>query len=437
MPKRKAEAQLKREKVEEEEQPEEQRKAAVDDEGDDAKDDDGKADDDSSDEGESNDDEDEDEDDSDDDDSDSDDDSCPDASASEAESDDDEEGEAYKEVNVQFEFFDPQERDFLGLKALLNTYLDGQQYDCSGLVDAIIRQTAVGTVVKSSEEDDPFAVLTAFNTSRGPAAGSSWLGQLRSYLRDHCPDEATRGKLDKARTDRRIQSRSGQTYMDWTAFQDRLDDGPLLCLSSSLGGGAATGAFSDAGTALLVSERLINCPPQLAPPLMQMLMEEIEGAARDEDYPAEEREEFAFRRYLHVTRVYTDTLEGGEAEEDGENGSAGGAGGSGGSNLNKSSFRGKKGNGGAAGKEQLVVYVRPEDEYLHQVCSWSFTFPLEGRPVAKGDLRPLRAVMCVSAERVGEARAMMDLVVGNMMAEGAEGGKRVDKAREKAGGKGL
>lgn len=31
--------------------------------------------------------------------------------------------------------------------------------------------------------------------------------------------------------------------------------------------------FSGPGTGLLVSERLINCPPQLAPPMMQMLME--------------------------------------------------------------------------------------------------------------------------------------------------------------------
>ncbi|GFR40420.1 hypothetical protein Agub_g994, partial [Astrephomene gubernaculifera] len=359
MPKRKAEAEAKRD--EEEEQPEEQPN-----DDDDSEDEDFSAEeaseDDSDNEGEG----DEGEDSDDDDESGSgSDDSAPEASSSEAESEDDEEGEAYKEVNVQFEFFDPQERDFLGLKALLTTYLDGLQYDCSGLVDAIIKQTAVGTVVKSSEDDDPFALLSAFNTTRGPAAGSAWLGQVRDYLRSRCSDPDTRDKLDKA--------------------------------------------LSGPGTALLVSERLINCPPQLAPPLVQMLLEEIEGAAADEDYPEEEREEFRFQRYLHFTRVYTDPQEDGEeAGQDGEGGAGAGP------SAPRQAAEKKTGKA----KSPLIVYVRPEDEYLHQVASWSFTFPVEGRPVAKGDLRPLRAVMCVEAGRMAEARAMMDLVVGNMMAEG-------------------
>lgn len=55
---------------------------------------------------------------------------------------------------------------------------------------------------------------------------------------------------------------------------------------------------------------------------------------------------------------------------------------------------------------------------MPQVCSWSFTFPIEGRPVAKGDLRPLRCVMGVEARRMAEARAMLDHMVGNVMAEG-------------------
>ncbi|GLC38993.1 hypothetical protein PLESTM_000824400 [Pleodorina starrii] len=356
MPKRKAEAPLKRDEEEEEQQPD----AAEDGDGSDS---DGagetvpEGDDDSGSGSSDDEDEGEDDDDDDSDDDGSDDDSCPEASSSEAESEDDEDGEAYKEVNVQFEFFDPQERDVLGLKALLNTYLDGQQYDCSGLVDAIIRQTAVGTVVKSSEEDDPFALLTAFNTARGPAASSPWLAQLRDYLAARCPDAATKTKLEQA--------------------------------------------LAGPGTALLVSERLINCPPQLAPPLVQMLMEEIEGAATDEDYPKEEREEFSFQRYLHVTRVYTDPGEEAEGDQD-----------------------------------PLIIYVRPEDEYLYQVCSWSFTFPVEGRPVAKGDLRPLRAVMCVEAGRVAEARAMMDLVVGNMMAEEEGEGQEAAAGAAAAGGKG-
>lgn len=42
-------------------------------------------------------------------------------------------------------------------------------------------------------------------------------------------------------------------------------------------------AWEAQGTGLVVSERLINCPPQLAPPLQQNLFEEIRAAAEDEE----------------------------------------------------------------------------------------------------------------------------------------------------------
>ena len=45
-----------------------------------------------------------------------------------------------EEVDVDFEFFDPQEIDFHGLKALLQTYLDGSTFNCSELVDTVIKQ---------------------------------------------------------------------------------------------------------------------------------------------------------------------------------------------------------------------------------------------------------------------------------------------------------
>ena len=39
-----------------------------------------------------------------------------------------------EEVETLFEFFDPCEGDFLGMKGLLGNYLDGEPYDCSALV---------------------------------------------------------------------------------------------------------------------------------------------------------------------------------------------------------------------------------------------------------------------------------------------------------------
>jgi hypothetical protein len=41
-------------------------------------------------------------------------------------------------------------------------------------------------------------------------------------------------------------------------------------------------AWDQSGTGLIINERLINCPPQLAPPLVQALFSEIKWATEDE-----------------------------------------------------------------------------------------------------------------------------------------------------------
>ena len=66
------------------------------------------------------------------------------ADDSSSESSDDEAGEAFEQIDVDFGFFCPQEKDFQGLRTLLQSYLDGQQWACSELADAIIRQARAG-----------------------------------------------------------------------------------------------------------------------------------------------------------------------------------------------------------------------------------------------------------------------------------------------------
>ena len=54
----------------------------------------------------------------------------------------------------------------------------------------------MGTVVKTSEEDDPIAVFTVLNTSRH--AGQDWLKQLHEFLRSKCTDKTILAKMDQA-----------------------------------------------------------------------------------------------------------------------------------------------------------------------------------------------------------------------------------------------
>jgi protein BCP1 len=63
-----------------------------------------------------------------------------------------------------------------------------------------------------------------------------------------------------------------------------------------------------------------------------------------------------------------------------------------------------QGPSGQQQQQQFVVYVRPEDEFFHQHSSASFTFPVEGRPVGRDELQPLRLVMLLPADKVVAAR---------------------------------
>ena len=65
-------------------------------------------------------------------------------------------------------------------------------------------------------------------------------------------------------------------------------------------------AWEADGTALVVSERLLNCPPQLAPPLQQALFEEEIPWATEDEPSQELRDSFRFTRYLMASRAYAD-----------------------------------------------------------------------------------------------------------------------------------
>ena len=87
--------------------------------------------------------------------------------------------------------------------------------------------------------------------------------------------------------------------------------GTVCCHAAALAGLSEPGAallqaWDASGTGLLVSERLINCPPQLAPPLQQALFDEVAWATEDEP-TAEQRASFRFERYVALSRAYTDS----------------------------------------------------------------------------------------------------------------------------------
>lgn len=67
------------------------------------------------------------------------------------------------EIQVEMQFFDPVEGDFHAVRAFLSKYAGGLQYDVGDLVDLVISQRTVGTMVKVEDDIEPYGFITALN----------------------------------------------------------------------------------------------------------------------------------------------------------------------------------------------------------------------------------------------------------------------------------
>ncbi|KAK6595964.1 protein bcp1 [Botrytis cinerea] len=178
-------------------------------------------------------------------------------------------------LNVDFEWFNFREIDFHGVKSLIRQLfdVDSQLLDLSGLADEVVKQDTIGSTVKvDGEGTDAYAFMTVLNMVEG-------------------------GKIQQV-----------------------------------VGGGGKLGG--DVGVVL--AERLINVPSEVAPPMYGMLVDEIEAAVED-------KEPYEFAYYLVVSRGYREVESRLDREEQGP--------------KSKKS----KGKGKSSGE---VFYFHPEDEVL-------------------------------------------------------------------------
>ncbi|XP_011070607.1 protein BCCIP homolog [Sesamum indicum] len=243
-------------------------------------------------------------------------------------------------VQADFVFFDPKPGDFHGVKVLLQTYLDNKLWDLSSFVDLILGQPTVGTVVKieNDEDDGVYSVVTALNLER--YKDSKCVIELKDYLLKVCEDMDVIPKL---------RNLVGEHAKD---------------------------------VGLVVSQRVVNLPPQLLPPLYDALFDEIEWATEDEP-TVELQNFFRFKFYLIMSKIYKHK------------------------NAN-----GKKGM--AESGEEAVIYMKPEDEIFLELSSWSFSFPLHAQQVTTNELKNYRLmglVMVVEASKVSTFRKKFHLLV--------------------------
>ena len=153
-----------------------------------------------------------------------------------------EEGEEDDLLDVDFDFVDPRPVHFKSVRRLVEHLLPGEEktFDASGLADLIVAQASVGTMVTVPHEEggDAYAFATALNVSRHAAAPS--LKAVRKYLLGKAPSAVKRSALAKA----------------WDA--------------------------EDGATGLILSERMLNMPPEIAPTLYSCLMDDLAWARENE-----------------------------------------------------------------------------------------------------------------------------------------------------------
>ncbi|KAH8970878.1 hypothetical protein BDL97_02G112000 [Sphagnum fallax] len=239
-------------------------------------------------------------------------------------------------VNVDFEFFDPRVSDFHGVKTLLRTFLDDEVWDISGFVELVLAQTTVGSVIKAGEEEDPIGVISALNLAR--------------YQECKCMEEIHK-------------------FLERKSVQK-----PEACNLEELW------SKHSKEVGLLLSERLVNIPIELAPPLYQGLFDEVFWATEDEP-TGELQEFFKFKYYLVLTRVFEELIKDEIAHE------------------NSAQRKRQKQDSQKSGE---LIYIKPEDEILHKLSSWSFTFPVSADSLAAHQLQLFKITCHCRISRVVE-----------------------------------
>jgi protein BCP1 len=167
-----------------------------------------------------------------------------------------EEDDAPEIVDVDFDFFDPKEVDFHAIKNLLRQLLDSDcdSFELSTLADIILDGTSRGTTVKvDGPESDPFALVSIvdFNQHKEKPAMKTLVDYMISKT------------SKKPEFNRKLRQ--------------------LL----------AAGSKSRIG--LVFSERMINMPVEVVPPMYRLFLEETTS----EDKPP-------FDYYLIVSKAFTE-----------------------------------------------------------------------------------------------------------------------------------
>jgi protein BCP1 len=164
-------------------------------------------------------------------------------------------------VDVDFDYFDLNPSvDFHATKTFLTQLLgdDAGEFNISELADLILQENSVGTTIKTDgQESDPFAILLVININ----------------------DNLNRPAI--------------KTLVDYVVKKTAADREFSLMLTKLLPRGQA----QPLKVGLIFSERMINMPVEVVPPMYKMLLEEMTKAH-------DARDKYEFDYFLVISKVY-------------------------------------------------------------------------------------------------------------------------------------
>lgn len=168
-------------------------------------------------------------------------------------------------IDVDFDYFDLDPTvDFHATKTFLRQLFgdDANKFDISGLADMILSKNSVGTTIKTDgNEGDPFAVMSVLDMTTN--ATSPTIKPIIDYT------------IERAKGHPEFQ----------------------MVLKKLLLPGAATGASKALKVGWIVSERMINMPVEVVPPMYKMLLQEMEKAE-------DAHEKYEFDYFLVISKIY-------------------------------------------------------------------------------------------------------------------------------------
>ncbi|XP_055962644.1 BRCA2 and CDKN1A-interacting protein [Sorex fumeus] len=253
-----------------------------------------------------------------------------------------------EEVNVDFEAFAISDIDYDGIKKLLQQLFLKAPVNTAQLTELLIQQNHVGSVIKQTEvsedsdgeedEEEIFGFISLFNLTE--RKDTQCAEQIKELLLAACRQHSEKSTAQQL---------------------ERLLRDPARPVG------------------LLLSERFLNVPPQVALPLHQQLQKELAEAQRT-NKPCGK-----CHFYLLISKTFV------EAGKDGA---------------------GQRPRG--PGKEELR-FANAEEEFFYEKALLKFSFPVQdgdtclGGSWAFGDapLKPLRTVMVLPSDRMGEVMGML------------------------------